>query len=75
MRSDERGIEFVPGRDWNRSPGEPCASCGVRPDVACQHRPASGGLPIALREEDQPKDKRKVARGQGLNFRSRKVGK
>lgn len=73
MRSEERGGPLIIGRDWNPTPGEPCASCGVRPDVACQHRPASGGLPIALREDGESKAKRKRDySGTGHNFRARR---
>lgn len=55
--------------------GSPCALCGVRPDVDCQHRPGVGRPPIALTEET-PTDRRKVARdGQGLNFRAKRGGK
>jgi len=51
---------------------DPCWRCETRTDVGCRHRPASGTAPVAW----APKiDGRKVDRGQGLVFRTRRYSK
>lgn len=42
----------------------PCSYCGVRPDVACKHRPATGEPPVQMAERV---DRRK-RQLQGLAF-------
>lgn len=51
--------------------GAPCRLCGVRPDVACRHRPAVGAPP----RPDLPADNRlrRDFAGQGFNFRRREL--
>lgn len=52
--------------------GEPCPKCGVRPDVACVHRPADEnwkGPPPAKADMRRERD----FTGQGLNFGTRKM--
>lgn len=52
-------------------PGMPCFYCGVRPDVACRHRPATGSAPVQQPEPPQLPQRRKDG-GQGLAFKTRK---
>lgn len=53
--------------------GEPCPKCGVRPNVACAHRPVdpawAGGKPFEPKEDGR---RTRDYTGQGLNFGTRK---
>lgn len=51
-------------------PGAPCYKCGVRPDVACRHRPADPEWQ-ALVFEDKRDGRSRPDGGQGLNFKTR----
>lgn len=59
-------------RDPCPAHGSPCELCGVRPDVACRHRPAD---PAYTPPRQPPEhDSRKLARDQGRNFGNRTIG-
>jgi hypothetical protein len=54
-------------------PGSPCGLCGVRPDVACSHRPADPGWAPPDQDRDPP-DRRLLglSAGNGWNFHGRR---
>ena len=58
-------------RDCFPPHGAPCASCGVRPDVACAHREADPGYHPPAQDGDP--DRRRKNDHSGLNFGTRKV--
>jgi hypothetical protein len=61
-----------------REVGAPCGLCGVRPDVACRHRPADGPPRDVQAEPDKAKPisgggrYRQFPNAQGNNFRGRR---
>ena len=52
-------------------PGKPCVACGVRPDVACRHRPAECA-PI-VRKDGEAKKRGAHDGFQGLRWKIAKL--
>jgi len=51
---------------------DPCWRCGARGDAGCRHQPPSGTAPIL--QPAEPADGRRIDRGQGYAFMTRKRG-